>query len=103
LREHPGQEAWTKTSVASGVGGEPLERRPPQRLLIVGAVAQARGGSQSRAAAAHGVGWSSERPPGRRTVGAEPRHGVVAGAVADGDREREEMTGVGKKAQWKKR
>jgi hypothetical protein len=48
-------------------------------------------------------------------VGAEPRHEVVVGAVADGDREREERTkysadrereertGVGKKTQWRKR
>jgi hypothetical protein len=42
--------------------------------------------------AAHDVGWSSERPPGRRMVRAEPWHGVITGAVADGDREREERT-----------
>jgi hypothetical protein len=114
LREHPGQEAWRKTSTTSGVGGEPLERRPPQCLLIIGAVARAWGGSRSGATAAHGARWSSERPPERCTAGAEPRHGVVAGAVADGDREREERTrccadrereriGVGKKVQWRKR
>jgi hypothetical protein len=43
-------------------------------------------------AATHDTGWSSEWPPGRRTVGAEPRHGVVARAVADGDQEREERS-----------
>jgi hypothetical protein len=102
------------------VGEEPLERRPPQRLLVVVEIARARGGSQSGAVAAHGAGWSSERPPGRRTVGAEPRHGVVAGVVTDGDRERErrgpsavqiegereigeERIGAGKKARWRKR
>jgi hypothetical protein len=89
--------------VASVVGGEPLEHRPAQCLLIVGAITRARGGSQSGAAAAHGAGWSSERPLGWRTARAEPRHGVVTGAVADGDREREERTGVGKKAQWRNR
>jgi hypothetical protein len=49
--------------VASGVGGEPLEHCPPQRLLAVVAVARAWGGSRSGAAAAHGAGWSSEQPP----------------------------------------
>jgi hypothetical protein len=39
---------------------------------------------------AHDVGWSSERPPGWCTAGAELRHGVVTGVVTDGDREREE-------------
>jgi hypothetical protein len=103
LRKHPRQEAWRKTSTTSRVGGEPHERRPPQRLLIVGAVARARGGSQSGAAAVHDAGWSSEQPPERRTAGAELRHGVDAGAVTDGDREREERIGVGKKARWRKR
>jgi hypothetical protein len=74
------------------VGGEPLDSRPPQRLLLVVAVAWAQAGSRSGAAAAHGAGWSSERPPGWRTAGAEPQHGVVTGAVTDGDREREERT-----------
>jgi hypothetical protein len=62
---------------------------------------------------AHDVGWSSRRPPGRHTAGAELRHRVVVRAVADGDREREERTrcsvdrergeriGVGKKARWR--
>jgi hypothetical protein len=96
LHKHPRQEAWRKTSTASGVGGEPHERRPPHRLLIVGVVAQARGGSQSGAVVAHDAGWSSEQPPERRTAGAELRHGVDARAVADGDRERErERRGLG--------
>jgi hypothetical protein len=54
LREHLGQEAWRKTLVMSGVGGEPLERHPPQHLHIIGAVARAQGGSQS-GDARHGV------------------------------------------------
>jgi hypothetical protein len=70
------------------VGGEPLERRPPQRLLIVGAVTRAWGGSWSGAAVANGAGWSSELPLGRCMAGAEPQHGVVVGAVTDGDRGR---------------
>jgi hypothetical protein len=74
------------------VGGEPLKRRPPQRLLIVREVTQARGGSWSGDTAVHDVGWSSKRPPGRRMAGAELRHRVVVGAVTDGDREREERT-----------
>jgi hypothetical protein len=74
------------------VGGEPLERCPPQRLLLVVAIARAWGGSWSGAVAAHDAGWSSEQPPGRRTTRAEPWHGVIAGAVTNGDREREERT-----------
>jgi hypothetical protein len=46
-----------------------------------------RGGRRNR-----GTGCSSEQPPGRHTAGVEQRHGVVVGAVTDGDREREERT-----------
>jgi hypothetical protein len=63
---------------------------------------------------ANSVGWSSKLPIGRCMAGAEPQHGVVAGAVTDGDRgrgpgavqierEREESTGAGKKVWWRKR
>jgi hypothetical protein len=43
----------------------------------------------------HGMGWSSERPPGWCTTGAELRHRMVTGVVTDGDREREEKTRCG--------
>jgi hypothetical protein len=55
--------------VASVVGGEPLEHRLAQWLLIIGAITRARGGHRSgRLGGAwpersRGTGWSLEQSP----------------------------------------
>jgi hypothetical protein len=102
MSEHPGQEVWRKTLAArraEWVGSllsaahrstSSSSKRSPGHGVVVRAEPprhMARGGRRSC-----GAGWSSEWPPGQRTAGVEPRHGVVAGAVTDGDREREERT-----------